>query len=770
MSSEKSLQNLMKNLNYQIKFNQVAKSSWKGKKSFTNVSNKNQPTVDYLLNNASKVQREQTLRNDMINKYLEKQKQPIIVNGIKYKFHNIPSPDLDEDIVRLIIIPPQGPNETINIDKNFYQKFLTDENAIIEQVKTQFKDVIDAVKQDILNYEDDIRAILLEIDKVKMKRDQVIEEHRQLTLTGSTKQKNKARSLYSAEKKRIDSEFSHFGSLLELRREFIAGAKDDLRILEDNLEKNIEEIKEKAGEIRNIVKKNRGIIKNYQNELNNLNRGAFNTEQAPNESEESYLARLERQASIPYDDQRVADLAFMEEKKELRDKFKELIRSDSLISQVINKLNSTNGSDIIELNKTFEKFKKDFLKKYGYDNQKLTLDDIMNQIKIHGGKLEQEIMENRLILRGPTQFTMGDEGDDLTVDQDIITQVRQGSQQPDDPFQFNIDEAYQEQDFGIPGEAVLVEGVEESKDFEPPEIARVTRENDYTLKITKIDEDTGDPVKSIFLRYKEPDYTIKNLQGNDKIWKNKELLLSESGDDGTFRSTGKLSSSAPFTAISDALGIEKPKIRALIGASPVAGANEITQKIFNLMGQRGVQPSPVQARLISKQEGEKSGIIGEGLTQEKKDKKVKFGDVVIMPNKLFYDNVLSVSRPDGVKINGFKNKHVSDDFVVCVVKMLHKRDDFQHDLNKLSSTERILLDNLLKLANLHKKVITGSGNESINNLKNELQILEGQIQAGNNNESLKKKLHDILHKLAYFKVISLTQATKHYKDIVNNFF
>jgi hypothetical protein len=552
-----------------------------------------------------------------------------------------------------------------------------------------------------------------------------------------------------------------------MKRRFISDAKDELKEVEVNLEKNIEEIKEQIGNVRNIIKKNKGTVTNYQNELNNLNRGVFNTEQAPNESEEAYLRRLETQASVPFDDARVAELAFMAEKEELRDKFKEIIRSDSLISQVINYLNSSEGYDIIELNKTFEKFKRDFLKKYGYDNQKLNLEDIKKQITIHSGKIEQEITENRLVLRPPINF--GGNDDDLTVDPDIVDQVRR--QQPEDPFQFNISEAYAEEpEFGVGEVSELYEGAEESKSFEPPEIARVTRENDYTLKITKIDESSGDPVKSIFLRYKEPDYTIKNLQGNDKIWKNKELLLSETGDDNTFKSTGKLSSSAPFTAISDALEIEKPKIRKLIGASQIAGGNEITQKIFNLMAQKGVQPSPAQARLISKQEGEKSGIIGEGLTQEKKDKKVKFGDVVIMPNKLFYDNVLSVSRPDGVKINGFKNKHVSDDFVVCIVKMLHKRDDFQHDLNKLSSTERILLDNLLKLANLHKKVITGSGNQSINNLKNELQILEGEIQAGNNNESLKKKLHDILYKLAHFKVISIPQATKHYKDYLNNFF
>jgi hypothetical protein len=195
---------------------------------------------------------------------------------------------------------------------------------------------------------------------------------------------------------------------------------------------------------------------------------------------------------------------------------------------------------------------------------------------------------------------------------------------------------------------------------------------------------------------------------------------------------------------------------------------DLVQKIISKLEESDVSPSEYQS--FFKGDNKDNRIIGEGLSHEKKDKKVKFGDVVIMPNKLFYDNILSISRPDGVKINGFKNRHVSDDFVVTVIKILHKRDDFHTDLSKLSSSERVLLDNLLKIANLHKKVVTGSGSQSINKLKNELQILEGQIQAGNNNESLKKKLHDILHKLAYFKVISLPQANKHYKEYINNFF
>ena len=217
------------------------------------------------------------------------------------------------------------------------------------------------------------------------------------------------------------------------------------------------------------------------------------------------------------------------------------------------------------------------------------------------------------------------------------------------------------------------------------------------------------------------------------------------------------------------LGLGEEDIFKIFSISSSKNKANVVQDLLKKMVEIGIQPSPEEGFIITRKSAT-SGIVGEGLEKEKKDKKVKFGDIVIMPNKLFYDNILSISRPDGVKINGFKNKRVSDDFVVCVVKMLQKRDDYHRELNKLSSVERVLLDNLLTLANLHKKVITGSGNDSINKLKNELQILEGQIQAGNNNESLKKKLHDILHKLAYFKVISLSQATKHYKDIIKNFF
>jgi hypothetical protein len=309
-------------------------------------------------------------------------------------------------------------------------------------------------------------------------------------------------------------------------------------------------------------------------------------------------------------------------------------------------------------------------------------------------------------------------------------------------------------------------------------------DNGETLKLT-----SGFNGVSIYLRYKDnPKYPrIKEEEeksgaksGAKKAGRPKSdvitipeiiVLFSFTNDVGDFRQVPSFKGSNNiYNIIASHLDVPKEAMMKFFKLDPQANIVQGIgkERLLNKFLELGVKPSTTQGYLVG-YEGKKA-IVGEGLTHEKKDKKVKFGDIVIMPNKLFYDNILSVSRPDGIKLNGFKNRHVSDDFVVCVIKILQGRDDFNTDLSKLSSTEKVLLDNLLKIANLHKKVITGTGKDSIEKLKKELEILEGEIQAGNNNESLKQKLHDILHKLAYFKVISLSQANKHYKEYVKNFF
>jgi hypothetical protein len=491
--------------------------------------------------------------------------------------------------------------------------------------------------------------------------------------------------------------------------------------------------------------------KNYAQELKNLNKGNFSTERYEGETDEEYMERLHRMADIPYENEINYGLAVLDQKQDLEQNLKEITRDNQIINQVLNSLSSLDDGEVFfRFNKIFPRFKELFLKKYGYDNKNIKFDDILllftNLIKAND--------ESRLVAINPPE----DEADFLLYENLFPVSSSSSSSIPTTKNPL------------LEQKEILV-GIS-------PQISKIHRQqpviankiDGITLKIKKINPDTGAPYdgneNTIYLRYKLEPFEVFNPDTNKNNLVRKNLILySTDGDETTFRSLGKLSGNAPIEKIMEILKLDLNTVKSIFNINKGTKV-DLGQKIISKLQESGIDPSDHQSFFI----GDDKKIIGEGLSHTKKYKKVKFGDIIIMPNKLFYDNILSISRPDGIKINGFKNRHVSDDFVVCIVKMLENRNDYQKEINNLSSSEKILLDNLLKVANLHKKVITGTGKESIEKLKKELEILEGEIQAGNNNESLKKKLHDILHKLAYFKVISLSQANKHYKEYVKNFF
>jgi len=148
-----------------------------------------------------------------------------------------------------------------------------------------------------------------------------------------------------------------------------------------------------------------------------------------------------------------------------------------------------------------------------------------------------------------------------------------------------------------------------------------------------------------------------------------------------------------------------------------------------------------------------------------------FGKIQILLNKLYYKNVLSIQNNNGLKIPGLKNTPVSDGFVNIIMKLCKNKELTIQDMNQIKSNEKDLLNSLLKIAGLEKRNITGSGlNETIKNLKDRLNIIEGEIEAGNNNTLLKDELYNVLFKLVHFNVISEIQARKHFKNIVSEYF
>jgi hypothetical protein len=147
-----------------------------------------------------------------------------------------------------------------------------------------------------------------------------------------------------------------------------------------------------------------------------------------------------------------------------------------------------------------------------------------------------------------------------------------------------------------------------------------------------------------------------------------------------------------------------------------------------------------------------------------------FGKIKIDLNKLFYRNILSIKDRKGKQINGQMNKHVSDNFVEVIFKILENKNITKTDLKNIHS-ERILYDNLIVQSGIHKsKNIPTTIEDTAPEMKNRLGLITGEIEAGNSNVSLLKELHELVFKMAQINLISRSAATSYYNNIKSNYF
>ena len=60
--------------------------------------------------------------------------------------------------------------------------------------------------------------------------------------------------------------------------------------------------------------------------------------------------------------------------------------------------------------------------------------------------------------------------------------------------------------------------------------------------------------------------------------------------------------------------------------------------------------------------------------------------------------------------------------------------------------------------------------ESSQQMKKRVDLIVGEIQAGNSNRALLQELHSILNKMAYLNILPINQAAQFYKSIKKEFF
>ena len=158
---------------------------------------------------------------------------------------------------------------------------------------------------------------------------------------------------------------------------------------------------------------------------------------------------------------------------------------------------------------------------------------------------------------------------------------------------------------------------------------------------------------------------------------------------------------------------------------------------------------------------DKIHFLGYGL--EKIPEYSKLGKLLLNTHKVYYKNILSIKHHNNLSIAGFKNIKVSEKFVKIIMNLLKNIHPTINDINSLSIQEKQLYDRIIYLASLNKE-IPHTNDKTINNLKNKLELIEGEIEAGNNNPSLISELYIIIHSLKDFGILSPKDIKEYMKQ------
>jgi hypothetical protein len=147
---------------------------------------------------------------------------------------------------------------------------------------------------------------------------------------------------------------------------------------------------------------------------------------------------------------------------------------------------------------------------------------------------------------------------------------------------------------------------------------------------------------------------------------------------------------------------------------------------------------------------------------------VKLGDVAVNAAKLHKSNILTIQRHDGVHITGLPNTKVGDAMVELVLKLLKGGSPTKKDFAGVSPKERELYDQLIHMAGLHR-THENTLEQTKESLKHRMQLIEGEIGAGNTNPELKREAHSLLHRLAVGGMITYPAAKAHFKHLSSFF-
>jgi len=580
--------------------------------------------------------------------------------------------------------------------------------------------------------------------------------------------------------------------------------ENDIERLNDEISGQKEYIEGLKLYIVRVDKENKENLNQYRQTINNTN-NVFIREQTPGERDEDYQQYI-IETTKPLDDDKIKKIAELDQIKILKANFASIFNITnskrlSLIEDIITKIDEMEDEQIYNTNTKWPLIKKKLIDTYGFDNPNVDISDVITTIRDilniplnkydkfkdndksisrQALELAKEVKEkkgkNKLqSVKGATEIKE-DTGRE-TKHKNTFSSLRMKEEEEESKEEESKEEESKEEKINVDNNnypsvkltskddeiyVIIIQQRPEGK----KQIGEKKQNRTY-IGISPTGLKGSYKVKPGFSIYKRQQFISTFYQGTQDPDDEKKAIEQWDLEDfdyddvlfNKFRVTffdneGYLKRIIDTPLKHPIISSDFETIR--MGDLPImAWKKEYTFKNGNT--EAGIAKSQTRKQWIKNYIKIKEPIIGAGISIPKHDKIIKFGNVLLLYDRLIKHNMLSVKKKGGGNIENFKNVRVSDKFVDIITGAINKQN-INDIYNELNEDEQHLYNILVQISGIHKYVKIPAPN--IKFLKDKLKLIEGEIEAGNDN--VIEQLADILNKMVIVKLITKKQAIEHY--------
>ena len=597
-----------------------------------------------------------------------------------------------------------------------YRKFNTEgvqpPNLITEPAGV-FEEYADKIIPESMVYEETLRARKIRdeqnaeyydlIDEIRAREELDKELKDYLNTHVLTKKEKSELKLKIADNEFYLNDARQYSSLV--RQDIAQKTEAEITEMEDAVKRHNILVEEKR-------KANEDAIKAYGEEINLLNKGAFNTQKVSTETEEEYLDRLRRNAEeiLP---QELLEEANAKILIEFRKKLDEITRDPVKIDQISN---SFDENEKYELIKAWKLVKEKYNRVYGLTNKQVSADTIISFFRglLHGKEEARELPSAIQEI-----LSVNEAGGEVSQIGEVIMNIQ--------------DDTVILQKSNVAGQ--------------PPVYLKIVR-----LPYNYHGNQIGAQRRNVLV------YSFTGEAGSYKQYFNQTVPYDR-------RTQGKGGQS--YIEIQDKTGITPKDFYTAIKQTPLQELNPYSYAMI-LYQKYHILPVDIQDAREQTYKITSSGPsdryeVGLGISKKQEPKLVPFGNVVVNYPNLKYKDILTIKTHLHKTIGGVPNKKVSKKLASIILNLLEKIQPTQDELYRLSSEERQIYDRLIHLGRLHKE-LPHTNDKSVSDYKKRLKLLEGEIEIGNNSPQIIKEIKHILVCLKELHAITEKQRKEYEKQ------